>query len=248
MGKRGRNKKGGKSRKRGSGFTKPVVLYVDLTPGSEATIMTASVNVQQALAGADAAYTYNLSALHIEIMAPAIITGTGGAGFCSVNMCTAQVYGFMQQDGTLQRNPLSTWRDLPTTKPAHFNFSKSYLKRRVYAGGFVPITNINDDQMFGIHALWKSGTPALSDSFQMQLTAKVRLTFSLGQDIQISAINSSFGRQMAEAHASFHVQPKCQILPRPSAKTDPWIVDKDERKLRSKLEKKQPDSEGWIKA
>jgi len=200
-----RNHKAKKSSKQRSGFTKPVVLYVDLSPGAESTVMSASVQVQQVLAGADAAYTYNLSGIHIELMAPSLVTGTGGAGFAAVNMCTAQVYGFMQQDGTLQRNPLTTWRDLPTTKPAHFNFSKNYLKRRVYAGGFVPITNINEDEMFGIHALWKSGTPDLPDTFKMQLTAKVRITFSLGQDVQITEINSTFGRSLIlAAHGKSH--------------------------------------------
>jgi len=175
---------------------KHTVVYVDLTPAEAGNIMTGAVKVSEVLSGADPAYGYRLNHLSIELMAPAQVTGDAGT-FTAVSMCTAQIYGYMQQDQTLQRSALSTWRDLSLTKPTKFSFRKSYLRTRIYAGGFVPITNINDDEMMGIHAVWKAGSATAPASLQMALTAKMRFSFNMSQDLQITAVNPFLNRVKA---------------------------------------------------
>lgn len=164
----------------------PVVVYGALTPAAPDTIMTKNFKVNDFLT--DNTYSYRLHSLSIELRSPAIVTnGTGN--FTSVGFCNAQIYGFMQQDATLQRIPLTTWRSLSTTDPNVFAFSKNILHKRIYAGGFVPVTNVNSDDMFGIHAVWQSGSVLNGTSdLKMNLTVRVRAQFVYYQDLQIGEV------------------------------------------------------------
>jgi hypothetical protein len=137
----------------------------------------------------DNTYSYKLENLSIEVMAPPNVTN-GSGQFTSVSLATLQVYGFMQQDSTLQRIPMTTWRNLSTTHPNVYSFNRAYINKHIYAGGFVPITNVNNDNMFGVHAVWTSGSKNADSSLEMKMDVRVRAIFSLNQDLQIGAITS----------------------------------------------------------
>jgi len=184
-GKRHSKRKGQAS----NSHTVPVVLFQQLSAGSENEIMSCSFKVSDVLAGMSAIYVYVLNHISVELMAPTQVVGS--SAWTAVDQVLAQAYGYMSQDGTLQRTPMTTWRQVGTSRPTKFSFDKSYLSKRVYAGGFVPITNINGDLMFGLHALWNSGSVGVSADLKMAMNVKVRFQFTVSQDLQITQVSNS---------------------------------------------------------
>merc|ERR1712232_1393373 len=125
----------------------------------------------------------------MSMMAPSIVVA--GTNWSAVTNVSAQVYGYMQQDGTLQRIPMTTWRRLSTTEPTHFNFNRKHIMRHIYAGGFVPISNINGDLIVGVHAFWNSGSQNSSAELKMKLDVNCRILFKYSSDIQIGEVLST---------------------------------------------------------
>jgi hypothetical protein len=183
-----RRRRGGNANAAKKDVLYPVVIYGALTPAAPDTIMTKNFKINDFLS--DNTYSYRLQSLSIDLRSPAVVTNGAGA-FTSVGSCVAQVYGYMQQDSSLQRIPLTTWRSLSTTNSTIFSFSKNILHKRIYAGGFVPITNVNSDDMFGVHAIWQSGSVLNGTAdLKMNLTVRIRAQFVYYQDLQIGEITN----------------------------------------------------------
>lgn len=183
----------------------PVVVYSQLSPAAENVIMAKNFSITDFLS--DNTYSYDIESITITMMAPATVVKS--PNWTSVNNVTAQIYGFMQQDSTLQRLTMTTWRQLSTTQPTHFHFNRKFIMRHIYAGGLVPITNINADSLFGIHALWVSGSSGTPTDLEMQIDATVRVTFKFGFDIQIGQVTAnSSEKHMVKHMASLTLKDK----------------------------------------
>jgi len=165
-------------------ITMPVVVYKDLPDMTVDTVQQAAFTAKDFLTD-NTNYSYTLEHLCFEVVAPSQVTAA--SEWCAVDTLLFQVFGYMKQDEFLQRAPMSTWRSVDK-RTKRFTFNRNYIVSHIYVGGKVPITNINDDAMFGCHASWSSGSAAISASLLMQLTVKVRCLFKLSQDLSITKI------------------------------------------------------------
>lgn len=163
----------------------PIVVYKDLPDMSIDTVQQTAFKVSDFLTD-NTNYSYSLEHICLEVIAPSQVTA--GATWCAVDTLLFQVFGYMKQDEMLQRNPMSTWRSVDK-RTKRFSFNRNYIASHIFVGGKVPITNVNDDAIFGCHASWSSGSANTAKSLLMRLTVKVRCIFSLSQDLTIIKIS-----------------------------------------------------------
>merc|ERR1712004_696154 len=104
---------------------------------------------------------------------------------------------FFDSKGTLTVNriPFTSWRQLSTANPTIFSFNRNYLRRKIYAGGFVPISSIDVEpstkkstKMFGVHASWSSGSSVTTTDLKMKLDVNIQASFEWSQDIQLGQV------------------------------------------------------------
>jgi len=173
--------------------TLPIVVYKNLPDMPVDTVQQTAFTVSDFITS-DAGYTYTLEHICFEVVAPSQIVS--GPNWTAVDSLLFQVFGYMKQDELLQRNPMTTWRQVDK-RTSRFTFNRKYIVQHIYVGGKVPITNINADAIFGCHAVWSSGSAAeLESSMSMRLTVKVRCIFKLGQDLTLAKISSSGERSV----------------------------------------------------
>jgi len=189
--------------------TQPVVIYSSLKAETENVPMVKGFTVNDFLS--DNTYAYELEHLTVQLMPPALVVDA--PSWTSVATCVAQVYGYFKQDESLQRLPMTTWRALSTTQPTIMKFNRKHIKSHIYVGGFVPITIVNSDAMFGIHALWTSGSESsAADTLKMKLDCTVRSQFKFSSDLSIAPVSvNSSDRHMAVHMASIDLKTKLKL-------------------------------------
>lgn len=186
---------------RAHGATLPVCVYKDIPLMLVDTVEQSSLTVQQIVASCLSTYAIDIVHISIEVTAPSFVTAA--STLVPVDAVYAQVFGYMIQDVTLQRTPMSTWRSIDKDKPTRFSFNRAYIVKHIYAGGKIPITIVNADLCFGIQARWSSGSDLSGAVPHMSLTWKTRVLLQTTQPLKQTHITASGETKSYKQGSSF---------------------------------------------
>lgn len=149
------------------------------------------ITIADMLTGQNTVYAYRLSSLSVSLQAPTIIKDGNGVAPVQIR---AQVYGYMRQDDSLQRLPLCRWVNIPDDRPLNLTFPLSTLRNKIYVGGFVPVTVINSDLMFGVQYEWSSASEVTSPTLKWNFKTTARWTIS--RDLTMTHISATGERRI----------------------------------------------------
>jgi hypothetical protein len=133
------------------------------------------VQVNEVLAKATSEFSYRLRKLKLIAQSPASVTH--GDTVVHTGHQTGQLSGFMRQDGLLQQIPMTTWMQMNNMRTTRFDGQD--LESSIYAGGYLPITAVDEAPFILFSTIWLPSE--IVDTVSFNMTVELHCVFDLDQ-------------------------------------------------------------------
>lgn len=166
--KRGQGRgRGPNTRRESRGISGRLPVSIILQLGLDGTtVQQNGITVNQLLTGLSTTYSYAINSISIA---------TRHSYYMGSTMW--QPYGYMRQDDSLQRSPLTAWRTSAQGPVSRCHLARPAIVESIYNGGKIPITIANDDLVCGVHARYVAGD-ATTHAIVAEFTFLFELSYS----------------------------------------------------------------------
>lgn len=196
-----RNGRQHRGRGRGRTPSSNAVRTVTVAPhtlGNPGVLSQVTVSAEDLLGSQNTSdYSFVLKSCKCVIRSPQFVNE--GGNITSLSYLSAQFGGYQKQDDSLQRSAMTAWKPLSTTLPTTL-YGRN-LRRNVYVGGLVPVTNVNADVVFFTHFLWYPSLANSVISTSPQIVVEYHCSWTLNNDLNPTIVS---------AQSSYQVTPSIQ--------------------------------------